>query len=306
MIDYCCCFKRPLFCLFCFYLGTGLGCIVDPPFAILGQYFDDNYSFANGFAFLGTSAALIVFGPLTQILETTYGWSGTLLVLGGILFNAVVCGALLKPSVRYEQCEDQEYSPLNSASDNIIHECEADSRIKWWSPMIESLHLSIFKDPVFYIIIIVSSTIRFTQTAWVIYIVPRAIDIGVAPFKATLVATMGGVGDAVGKILPGIVKYHVSTMTIWILGMSIMTVSLILSVVFPTYAGMMVLAFFQGLGLGTSISLINVVYKEMFGIERLVNAMGWVRCFSGVGRFLGGFVPGKLCLGDWKIILISE
>ena len=295
-----------MFC-FVFILGTGLGCIVDPPFAILGQYFDDNYSLANGFAFLGSSTALIVFGPLTQILETTYGWRGTVLVLGGILFNAVVCGALLKPSVRYEQSEYQEYSPLNSASDeNIIHECEEDSRIKWWSSMIESLHLSIFKDTVFYIIIIVSSTIRFTQTAWVIYIVPRAIDIGVAPFKATLVATVGGVGDAVGKLLPGIVKYCVvvSTMTIWILGMSIMTVSLILSVVFPTYAGMMVLAFFQGLGLGMSHSLLNVVFKEMFGTEQLVNVMGWVRCFSGVGRFLGGFVPGKLCLGDGKIILI--
>ena len=271
------------------FVGIGLGCIVDPPFALLGQYFDDNYSFANGFAFLGGSTALIVFGPLTQILDTAYGWSGTVLVLGGIFLNVVVCGALLKPSLRHKRTEEQEYLQLKDSDDNSC------SNKKCKAHMLDVLHLSIFRDPAFYILIIVSSTIRFTHTGWVIYLVPRAIAIGVAPLTATLVATVGGVGDAVGKILPGIVKYYVvvSTMTIWILGMSIMTVSLILSVVFPTYAGIMVLAFFQGVGLGMSHSLMNVVYKETFGIERLVNAMGWLRCFSGVGRFLGGFVPGK-------------
>ena len=41
--------------------------------------------------------------------------------------------------------------------------------------------------------------------------------------------------------------------------MSIMTFSLILSAIVPTFGAMLALAFFQGLGLGMSYSLLNVV-----------------------------------------------
>ena len=55
---------------------------------------------------------------------------------------------------------------------------------------------------------------------------------------------------------------------------------------------MLMLAFFQGLGLGTVHSLNNVVFRDIFGTERLVNAMGWIGCFSAMARLLGGIVIG--------------
>ena len=60
----------------CSFQGTGLGLVGDPPFAVLGDYFDDNYSLVNCLAFLGSSAALIAIGPLTQILEITLWLEG--------------------------------------------------------------------------------------------------------------------------------------------------------------------------------------------------------------------------------------
>ena len=231
------------------------------------------------------------------------------MVLGGIFLHATSSGALLRPISRNKGFNKHGYSTLHSRvkltqddkSDSVQGggNSGTDSRCGCFSYCLASLHesldLSLFKEPLFYIIVIVSCTIRFTHTAWVIYIVPRAVDTGVPLLRASLVATVGGVGDAVGKILPGILKWKkfANTKTIWICGMSIMTFSLILSAFVPTFGAMLALAFFQGLGLGMSYSLLNVVYKEMFGTERMVNFMGWLRCFSGVGRVLGGFVPGK-------------
>ena len=98
----------------CSFQGTGLGLVGDPPFAVLGDYFDDNYSLVNCLAFLGSSAALIAIGPLTQILESTYGWRGALLVLGGIFLHATSSGALLRPISRNKGFNKHGYSTLHS------------------------------------------------------------------------------------------------------------------------------------------------------------------------------------------------
>ncbi|XP_072051633.1 monocarboxylate transporter 13-like [Amphiura filiformis] len=278
------------------FCGPGLGLINDTPFAILAMYFNRNYGLANAFAFLGSSAALILFSTLTQILNELYGWSGALLLLASIFFHMTMFGALLK-APENETSEAFGYGSIRELpnSDDKQNKTTSSTCTKCFSATLDSLHLPIFKEPILYMIIVVTSTVRFTHMGWVIYLVPNVENKGIAPLYATLVAAVGGVGDAVGKIIPVVIlwKELLNSSALWICGMTILSVSLILDfTVTSSFTGMLVLGFVQGLGLGISHSLNNVVLQDVFGTERLVNVMGWTRFFSGMARVLGGFVVG--------------
>ncbi|KAH0626098.1 hypothetical protein JD844_000848 [Phrynosoma platyrhinos] len=52
---------------------------------------------ANALVFSGSGIASLVFSPFFQFLVESYGWRGALLIVAGMVFNLVVCGALLRP-----------------------------------------------------------------------------------------------------------------------------------------------------------------------------------------------------------------
>lgn len=51
-----------------------------------------------GFSSIGLSS--FAFNPLFQYLVEMYSWRGALLILGGLSFNIVPCGALIRPQQR--------------------------------------------------------------------------------------------------------------------------------------------------------------------------------------------------------------
>ena len=291
-----------------YFPGVGIGCITDPGPAVLGEYFQHGYGLANGFALLGASLAMVVFAPLTQVLETAYGWRGTFMVLGGIYLNAMVMGTLLRPKpFKYESpdieglgystlaADESEKSGSLKNHDANVPECNGLSLSHLCFSVFESMNISMFKDPLFIVYLVVSITVRFVNVAWIIFLVPRALDTGVTPILATVVAIVAGVGDSSGRILGGLLNWMeiANATVILILGMAITSFSLIISVLIPTFSGMVILAFYQGLGIGMAYSILNVLYRESFGADRLVNVMGWTRGFGGIGRLLGVWVPGK-------------
>ncbi|XP_063077917.1 monocarboxylate transporter 6 isoform X2 [Engraulis encrasicolus] len=80
---------------------TGLGfCFsFQPAVTILGQYFVRRRPFANALSSTGTALGLSVLPFLGHYLHREYGWRGSFLVLGGVLLNCCVCGAVMRPLV---------------------------------------------------------------------------------------------------------------------------------------------------------------------------------------------------------------
>ncbi|XP_033639834.1 monocarboxylate transporter 14-like [Asterias rubens] len=64
---------------------------------LIGRCFEKYHTTALGIAGCGASMGYIVFAPLTQFLLDLYGWKATMMLLGAIICNLTVCGALLKP-----------------------------------------------------------------------------------------------------------------------------------------------------------------------------------------------------------------
>lgn len=101
--------------------------------AIVGvaQYFEKRRSFAMGLAVCGTGFGTFIMAPLNKFLLSEYGWRGALLIVGGFLFNIVVCGAVyrpLEPSAESSNADDAE-EPEKGVNDgkgfNSLRESEA-------------------------------------------------------------------------------------------------------------------------------------------------------------------------------------
>lgn len=77
--------------------GLGLAFNLQPALTIIGKYFYKKRPVANGLAMAGSPVFLSTLAPFNQFLFNTFGWKGSFLILGGILLNACVAGALMRP-----------------------------------------------------------------------------------------------------------------------------------------------------------------------------------------------------------------
>lgn len=64
---------------------------------ILGHYFVRRRAFANAMSSTGTALGLCTLPVLGNYLHSELGWRGSFLVLGAVLLNCCVCGAVMRP-----------------------------------------------------------------------------------------------------------------------------------------------------------------------------------------------------------------
>lgn len=85
-----------LYLTFGILAGMGLGVGYVTAVVSIAFWFDKRRTFATGIGASGTGIGTFIVAPLTQWLITYYGWRGATLILAGLLFNMVVCGALMR------------------------------------------------------------------------------------------------------------------------------------------------------------------------------------------------------------------
>lgn len=77
--------------------GLGLGLIYLPAIVSVSTYFEAKRSLATGIAVCGSGFGTFVFAPLMEHLLGSYGWRGALLIVGGIVLNCIIFGAMFRP-----------------------------------------------------------------------------------------------------------------------------------------------------------------------------------------------------------------
>lgn len=63
----------------------------------MGHYFVRRRVFANALSSTGTALGLSSLPLIANILHSRFGWRGSFLILGGVLLNCCVCGAVMRP-----------------------------------------------------------------------------------------------------------------------------------------------------------------------------------------------------------------
>lgn len=121
---------------------TGLGfCFsFQPAVTILGHYFVRRRAFANAMSSTGTALGLCTLPVLGNYLHTEYGWRGSFLVLGAVLLNCCVCGAVMRP-LQPPRCRGQ---PLMNHGPPLPEE-EKNKKTKGWMRTVSNYVLSSLK-----------------------------------------------------------------------------------------------------------------------------------------------------------------
>ncbi|KAK2916729.1 hypothetical protein Q8A67_001103 [Cirrhinus molitorella] len=77
--------------------GMGFSLSFQPSITMVGHYFVRRRAFANALSSIGTALGLSTLPLLANYLLSSFGWRGSFLVLGGVLLNCCVCGAVMRP-----------------------------------------------------------------------------------------------------------------------------------------------------------------------------------------------------------------
>ncbi|KAI4903005.1 hypothetical protein NFI96_012032 [Prochilodus magdalenae] len=77
--------------------GLGLSFNLNPALTMIGKYFYKRRPIANGIAMAGSPVFLSTLAPLNSWFYDRFGWRGSFLILGGLLFNCCVAGSLMRP-----------------------------------------------------------------------------------------------------------------------------------------------------------------------------------------------------------------
>ncbi|TRZ00226.1 hypothetical protein DNTS_014325 [Danionella cerebrum] len=103
---------------------TGLGfCFsFQPAVTILGHYFVRRRPFANAMSSTGTALGLCTLPFLGEYLQRTLGWRGSFLVLGAVLLNCCVCGAVMRPVRPHKSrtMEDKSSGPISPQTNRCM------------------------------------------------------------------------------------------------------------------------------------------------------------------------------------------
>ncbi|XP_038061750.1 monocarboxylate transporter 12-like [Patiria miniata] len=271
----------------------------------LGEYYDRrSFALASGITKTGVSVSLVCVPPLVQVFNDTYGWRGTMLLVGGICAHLVVCGALLMPLTakktntgtskgEYEPLPDSGCSNLPSSfppSNCGVAESLRDLLLRAGT----SLNLPLLKSCKFWVVTIIFVSTRITKSAWIIYFVPHAVAKGFSQNAAAVMVTLAGVGHLVGTVVVSVVlfKEKVASTSAMLVSSLLLAVPFFLDPWLNSGWSLSLGGLFVMSAVGSVYALSDIMVKEYFGYEKMASAYGWMGFFSGIFRVSSGFIPG--------------
>lgn len=164
---------------------------------MLNRYFSEKRPLANGLSAAGSPVALCCLSPLGQVLQYQYGWRGGFLILGGILLNCCVCGALMKPLVAPKNLKAKIFEEDNDKEEEVKEEKK--------KPKAKLLDFSVFKDGGFVIYTVAASIMVLGLFVPPVFVVSYAKELGNEDTKSALLLTILGFIDIFARPTCGII-----------------------------------------------------------------------------------------------------
>ncbi|KAB1266340.1 Monocarboxylate transporter 7 [Camelus dromedarius] len=216
-----------------------------PTVTILSQYFDKRRSVVTAVASTGECFAMFAFAPAIMALKESIGWRYSLLFVGLLQLNIVVCGALLRPIVirgpgtpkatSHDSRREAQYmlenektrtsidsidsgvelttSPKNVPSNtNMDPESKADLQqilgkpgSKQSDPKAPLLDFSILKEKSFICYAFFGLFVTLGFFAPSLYIIPLGISLGIDQDRSAFLLSTMAIAEVFGRIGAGLV-----------------------------------------------------------------------------------------------------
>ncbi|KAM4736729.1 monocarboxylate transporter 2 [Anableps anableps] len=299
--------------------GFGLAFNLQPALTIIGTYFQVKRPLANGLAMTGSPVVLSTLAPLNQFLFDSFGWRGSFLVLGSIVLNCCVAGALMRPVNKRAQSQSNNDSSLNrrkaseeaaavdfsSLSANSLTE-DSKNKSKSQSFVSRYIDISLFTHRGFLIYLIGNVVMFFGLFAPVVFLAPYAKHQGIDEYSAALLLSIFALVDMFIRPVTGFLGN-----TKWIrpkiqyffsFAVSYNGVCHLLCPLASGFGGLIVYAVFFGLAFGMLCALLFEVLMDLVGAHRFSSAVGLVTIIECGPVLLGPPISGALVdvFGDYK------
>ncbi|XP_066299403.1 monocarboxylate transporter 12-like [Branchiostoma lanceolatum] len=267
--------------------GLGLCLMYSPSLAMIGRYFDKRHATANGIAVCGAGVGIFALPPLFQFLIDEFGWRGSLVIVGGLLLNGCVCGALMRPIQLKEQQVEREA------------QSDADQKrtlVSIGQKIIETFDVTLLKHRSFLVYCVSLFGTSLGNSMIFVHLVAHAQNIGVEKTPAAFLLSIMGISEAVSRPINGWLsdKRKISKVYYYMIGIAGLAISNIAIPFGRTYTGLVICMVFYGLFSGIFYPLIAVLVRKYSGVSRISGGLGWAFVFQGAAFLLGPPVAGWL------------
>lgn len=276
---------------------------LQPSVIIVGKYFLKRRPIANGLAMAGSPVVLSTLAPLNQFFFDRYGWRGSFFILGAMLLNCCVAGALFRPIGPMASKKKKKKDPENFTSQTELKKPEdSDQKQKegCLTRFNKILDLSLFKHRGFLIYLIGNVLMFIAFYAPIVFLAPYGKHCGVDEYSAAFLLSILAIVDMFARPLTGIVAN-----TKWIrpriqyfFSFSIIfngTCHLLCPLA-TSYAGLVTYSVFFGLAFGMVCALLFETLMDLVGAKRFTSAVGLVTIVECVPLLLGPPIGGKLAI----------
>lgn len=284
--------------------GFGLSLNLNASLTIISKYFLVRRPLANGLAMAGSPVFLCLLAPINQALLVTFGWRGSLLILGGLMLHCCVAGALMRPVVlprKPSSCAPENIEPKNSNT-RLTEGCLKNTK--------KFLDFSFFKDRGFIIYLIGNLMFLFGAYAPFVFLSAYAMSHGVEEYSAAYLLSIMGFVDMFVRPGTGLVanskwirpkiQYFFSFAVVF------NGTSHLLCPLMTSYVLLVVYSVLFAVSFGMVFALIFECLMDLMGNERFPRAVGLVTIMECFPMLLGPPAAGLLVdiFGDYKYLFL--
>ncbi|XP_060750242.1 monocarboxylate transporter 2 [Tachysurus vachellii] len=286
--------------------GLGLAFNLQPALTIIGKYFLVKRPIANGLAMAGSPVFLSTLAPLNQFLFDNFGWRGSFFILGAILLNCCVAGALMRPvKIRKKPLQNQNSAGNEAGKENsdsqkvsLRSENQQTKQTGCTSNVNKFIDLSLFKHRGYLIYLVGNVVMFFGFFAPVVFLAPYAKHQGIDEYSAAFLLSIFALVDMVARPATGLVAntkwirpriQYFFSFSVAYNGLCHLACPLL-----PGYKGLVVYAIFFGLAFGMLCALLFEVLMDLVGAQRFSSAVGLATIIECAPVLLGPPISGAL------------
>lgn len=281
---------------------------------MVGHYFVRRRAFANALSSTGTALGISTLPLLANFLLGLFGWRGSFLVLGGVLLNCCVCGAVMRPlgaKPKTKRTCVQPPTQTNSLySQRLGLKARLQSSISALMPFLcKHMALDLMRTHIrFRVYALGVSWMMLGFVVPLIYLVPYATAHGMEQDRAALLmAILGVVNISVrpaAALIFGLPRFRGSRHFVYLFSCALLFNGLSNCVcgAAPSFRVLLVYVMTFGASMSVVGSLLFTVMMEMVEISRFPSALGLISVMESVTLLLGPPLAGKahlLCLCEW-------
>lgn len=264
-----------------FSAGFGWALVFTPSLASVARYFRKRRTLATSLALTGVGLSSFAFSPLFQLLVDTYAWRGALMIVAGMSFNLVVCGALVRPLILKE---DLSAAPPRGAPRGL-----------GWQALSSLFGLHLLSHWPFMRFVLAVTIINAGYFIPYVHLVAHARELGFDQYQAAFLMSVAAVADLCGRLFSGWLGNCrafrlVHLLVTWT---SLTGVSLVLIPWGCDYPLLVAISLCYGFCAGALTPLVFSIIPEIVGIGNIFSSMGLLQMIESVGGLLGAPLSGR-------------